>query len=621
MREHRSRRRLGAGLLAGMLAGCVTTGPQQAAGDGAASPVKQTFADVASAVLAPLGINVAPAGTPAAPPVQALPRVAPRTPPLTTRQPGAIQQLFAKGTVTGADLALELKAVRELMKTRRSPAAVGQLMGSLDGAAAAAGAPDLKERATTALLDSAERQLKSYVRSISFGSLDDHFGELLKDPQELAKETIRLPDAKGLNAAQMQRVVTMAAVVVATRITGRVLTKARQDFDSIESEYGELIARREAAARLLYGALAEGGAGAEAAAAFDRDDLVFLRANVGRMSLADFSADLGAQNLALKYLRRRDPAAFEDYRARSGHAVKATQGYVRTAAGTLAFGALLAEFGQETAAALRGKQAAEMLALLPFAFEFLTETPKLVQLVYEAGAKGVFEVPFKSTQRFRIVDDAGASEALPDAAAVFAALKKRDAEPVLKEALFRNGNPGLLHRLYLCDRTEAGRLLDVAVPVDEREQFAGRYLGSPVPRFSFANTFETPGSTRQEQELGDELLRLDHRERSADPTRALADVQKQAGVQYVRWTNEQLMRLVFANREGAAAQATLQLGAVSVRPIPNAQSIYAYEALVDGCRSVLERELRAAAPPKPAATRPAAPPQPTRAPRAPAKNP
>ena len=43
------------------------------------------------------------------------------------------------------------------------------------------------------------------------------------------------------------------------------------------------------------------------------------------------------------------------------------------------------------------------------------------------------------------------------------------------------------------------------------------------------------------------------------------------------------MRMIFANREGVAAQATLQLGELRIRPIPSAQSLFAYESLIDGC--------------------------------------
>jgi hypothetical protein len=56
------------------------------------------------------------------------------------------------------------------------------------------------------------------------------------------------------------------------------------------------------------------------------------------------------------------------------------------------------------------------------------------------------------------------------------------------------------------------------------------------------------------------------------------------------------LRLIFANREGAAALATLQLGEVSLRPIPSMESIYIYESLIESCKSLLPAQLAEAKP-------------------------
>ena len=122
------------------------------------------------------------------------------------------------------------------------------------------------------------------------------------------------------------------------------------------------------------------------------------------MGVADFAADLGAQNLALRYLRKSDPAAWSEYKARSEGLRSATKGYIRTTAGVTAFAALLATFGQETLGAVRNKKGGEIILALPFAWEFIKEVPPLLKLSWQVGAAGVIELPMRSTRRFRVVE-------------------------------------------------------------------------------------------------------------------------------------------------------------------------------------------------------------------------
>ena len=80
------------------------------------------------------------------------------------------------------------------------------------------------------------------------------------------------------------------------------------------------------------------------------------------------------------------------------------------------------------------------------------------------------------------------------------------------------------------------------------------------------------------------MLRRDHRERSdAANGVALGEAQRAATKGAANWNNDQLLRLILANREGVAAHATLQLGELLVRPVPSMQSVYAYESLIDEC--------------------------------------
>lgn len=503
---------------------------------------------------------------------------------MATRSEAALLALFQKGSVSGTELADELKAMRALMRQKRSPAATGAFLGATDPAAAPDSGFDPQAMLIKSGLQYIEGKVKPYAASIGLSDLDRHMGSMIDDPQKLANEKIKLPSPEGLTQRQMQRIATMAAIVVATRITGQVLKRAKDDFANIEADYLKLLDRREKTASLLYGVLLSGVAGAtELNGIYADDDLKFLRDNVSRMTVKEFANDMGAQNLAMRFLQKSDPAAYAEYKARSDGTLSSTRGYIRTTAGGAAFAGLLVAFVQQSMGMLRDKQGLEMLGAFPVALLFFKELPPVVEAAWAAGAAGIVEVPMKSGKRFRVFAAEGAKpEELSRAAEVFAAMKKQgEAEPIFTEALFRNGGDGLLYKLYRCDRAETGRMLDVAVPLDEREKFASGYIAKDVERYSFLNAFTAPGDNAREQELGDELLRDD--QRKVARRRELGLLQRTVAEGYGRWGDEQLMRMIFANREGVAAQATLQLGDMRIRPVPSAQSLFAYESLIDGC--------------------------------------
>ena len=504
---------------------------------------------------------------------------------LPTRSPAQLQALFAKGAVTGADVVLELEAIRKLLSGQRNAAAVGAVMGSGKDEPTGRGSIDLQAELLRAAVKAGEEAIKPYVSSIGFGALDGHLKEITADPKLLLEESLKLPSPKDMTSPQMQRVVNMAAIVLATRATGKVLKRALADFAQVEQDYTRLIERREGAAKVLFEVLARSASNdaPELAGTFGSDDMKFLRQNASQMSLAQFSNDLGAQNLALRMLSKSDPAAFGDYKARSDGLLKSTRGYIRSAAGVTAFAALLANFGNETMAAARDKRGAEIFAAFPFAWEFVKEVPPLLKASWAVGAAGIVELPSKASKRFRVIDGekAATPEDLGRSEELFAAMKKRNVDALFAQSFFRSGFDGLLYKLYRCDPSEVGRMLDTAVPIDAREKFAAGYLAIEGARFSFANALKQPGPSKKEAELGDELLRQEHRERSTVP--AMGEVQRLATQGYGRWNNDQMLRLILANREGTAAHATLQLDEVRIRPVPTMQSVFAYESLVDEC--------------------------------------
>ena len=160
-------------------------------------------------------------------------------------------------------------------------------------------------------------------------------------------------------------------------------------------------------------------------------------------------------------------------------------------------------------------------------------------------------------------------------------------------------------------------MLDATTIKDEREEFANHYFDDPSmgEQFSFYAALESPGPSEREQLLAAQLLAVDYRDRATADTKPISKVQQIASTKYSSWSDAQLMRLIFANKETPARYATLYLGEARIKPMANADALYAYETSAESCKkllmSIVKPKPAAAAPaPAPAVTKPAAKPAP-----------
>jgi hypothetical protein len=541
---------------------------------------------------------------------------------------GNLAALYAKGTVNGDDLIGTLREIRQTASAAKSARAWAALSTTLNGSMAylQAGIDPtmlLQQLGSKLVLD----MIKSQIGDVAMKALDQHMQAMLDDPSAWSKESISLPAAAGLTEEQATRMLTLATLTVAARLTGQMLDKANKDFDSLKTDYAKLLDQREKAARLLFDALAQRAKALQAGSAVDQDlstalsadDFKFIDSDVGRMTVKDFAKDLAAQNLALSYLGKKDPTAFQDYERQADDYVVRGRAYMRTISGAVAFGGLIFTFGQTMEAVASEKQAGSLLTSMPLGFEFIKAAGPVAFAVADASARGVVLQPasglidsvksiFSGGGKMKafMIADGDAPQVYGAANDVYATLGKGDGQALLHEALFRTDESGLLAGVMRCDVGEAGRMLDTAIAKEQRAKFAQGFFGGDRDRegFSFNNTLEVRDADAGE--LARRVLLQDHRQRSdiADPQRraAVADVQNDAASQYAKWTDEQLMRLIFANRDGAkAVHATLTLGPVNIRPQPTMQAIYAYEALADACRQETFAVAAAAPPVAPAA--------------------
>ena len=540
---------------------------------------------------------------------------------------GTLAALFAKGTVNGADLFDTLKSIKLEAQAKRSAASWAAANAAFEqGAAqaAAGGLPNLNSIAGDLAFKLVEEQMKTMVATVSMQALDGFLQVLLDDSAGLATESITLPSGAGMTEVQGKRIINMAAMIVAARLTEKMLDKANKDLSTLQTDYKGLIEQREKASNVLF-ALIDQRRNAQRS----RDDAALATADnqLLNMKAADFAKDMAAQNFALKVLQRTQPDAFAQYRVKADEVVVRTNSYVKTVTGVAAFGGLLLNFSKQMVELGREKNMPNLLQAMPLGIDFVRAAVPAAKLSVETALNGFVLQPasgfggfFSSKPKAFVMISGDKREEFSNASEVFAALDKQGAKDLFAGALFRNDTPGWLSGVYECDAAETGRMIDAAVPGDQRDAFAKAYLNqADASGFSFMNTLTLPAANPRERRLAQELLQRDHRRSTNDATNALAAVQGTVAEKYTSWGNPQLLRLVFANRDGArAAEATVEVGQIAIRPIPSADSVYAYESHTDACKveekARIARE-RASAPVAVAApARPAPPPEAAAAP-------
>jgi len=540
--------------------------------------------------------------------------------------PADLAPLFAKGTVNGEELIGTLRMLQRMMRERRAALQMAVLVGAADSGVQAVASGNfnvmgfLQEQA----IQAAFGLVKQVAANAANQALDQQMMSILDDPKALAAESITLPSPVGMNAQQAKRVITMAALIVGARVSAKMLERAQKDMESLRKDYKELIDQREKAANLLFAAIAEraklqqAGAGSEGEkaallrATMSAEDLKFIDTDLAKLSVRDFAKDMAAQNLALNYLKKAQPEAFASYRTQADDVVLRSKSYLRTMTGIAAFGAITANFMQSVGDMAKDKRFEEFVRTMPLIIDFMRAAAPLMTVTVQTATTGVAlgaESSFlgKLLNRKRNFIYALGDKSTEESSAkdVFGDLAKSgESTELFKGALFRSDSPGLLQRVGECDRAEAGRMLDATTSKDEREAFANHYFDNPelAPNFSFYSAMESPGPTESEQLLPARLLAGDYRERASFEQEPLSKVQKSVSIRYPDWSDAQLMRLIFANKETPARYATLYVGEARIKPMPNADSLFAYETAAESCKKLLMSVVRQQAAPAAAAS-------------------
>jgi hypothetical protein len=520
---------------------------------------------------------------------------------LNLRSAESMTQLFAKKTVTGEDLKEELNA----MKTAESRAALAQSVNQATAEAVGDAKPGMMSRipgvnrlpgSVTGKLQGLAGDMVNKTVGFSDKALDDFFNTLTGDSAALRNETVELPDSAGMTQEHQRSVLTMAALLVATRIGGKMMKAGQDQFANLEADYAKLLERRQKTAELMADVLDRRrqviAAGEEAQArGMEKDlqkwltpeDLKFIDSFGADRSLREFASDLGMQNLAIKFLRHSDPKAYAEYKTERDGLIGRTGAYVKSMTGVTAFGAFSTLFVREVTKTVKSKNMHQILTAMPFSYQFMTEVKPLVELSAKTLYTGIVVEPSKAQNNYRLLQG-GQETDLARSKDVFTALTTAGEDKRLAGALFRDGSPGFVSRVYQCDSAAAGLLLDRAVSEAERRKFAEGYLGlngatMEGKPFSFSSALVDGQTTPSGAKLVEPLLNKD--QRNIAEAVQIGNVQRLTAGNFDEWNDSQFTRLVLANAEGPYAQ--MQLGTVLIRLVPSMSTIYAYESYVDSC--------------------------------------
>lgn len=531
--------------------------------------------------------------------------------------PVKFRPMFERGTANGADLYEMLKEIRLTLQKQRSVRAWTQaeIFSNRALDSALSGNSFGWDTVVGAATDAAIEELKSQLTTVSFALLEEHLKTLLGDDLRgaLKEESISLPAAGKMTPAQVNRTVVMATLVIAAKLTAKVLDSAEKDFKALEPDYAALLEQREQAAKLLFTAIdarrsaqRSGNNSARASAeqsmrrSLSEQDLRFIDVALNTMTLTEFTKDMAAQNLALQYLRTQDPEAFATYTTKKKDVVLRTEAYLKAVSGVAAFSALSSNFIQSVAELGKERNISNIMSAMPLMVDFARVA---VPTAYKVGNIAIAGVGFPDSLRPRnlyTVETQGSLKPVSNAKDVFKAIQDAGASQTFTSVFFSEDAQGWLNGVRGCDAAEAGRMIDATVPREDRTKFALAYFG-PVakdvaPEYAFVNAFTVPTLGEKEQRLPNALLGYDQRVKFRD--KPISEVQLKVSERYGEWSNHQLLRLIFSNSKesSSVAYANMQLGMLTVKPVPSPEALFVYESYIDSC---VNRDKKATPPPPP----------------------
>ncbi len=558
----------------------------------------------------------------AAPPVQQGP-IVPLKPSADfnqLRSAADMNKLFERGSITGKDALTELRAMKQLSSQQGVQKALSQLYGTNPASMVGQQTPDLSTLGKMDYAAMAEAAGEHLVTEMSMTALENFFTTLTDNPAYFENETVELPkNIQNFTPAQRQRVLVLAASLIAIKGSNKIVEASNKDKDKAEAAYKQVLEKREKAVGVMLAALdawrkaKEDQREAQARqldGALGADDLEFLSRFPKDMKVSDFKDDLAVQNIALEYLRKKDPAQFKDYAVSRDEYVSSLNQYMRATVGVASFAGFSYMFLREGRRAFEAEGFNALQTAVPFGDQFIKEFGTFGQKSLVTWVTGLWDgLPdlFGRSGDFRIEAAAGGKpvEKQTDIKGVLAFLEKQKLDGQMHDRMFVSGVDGYMFRVNLCENG-AGRLLDKAVGDGKvRQDFVKQFYGlDDATGFTFTNALDGTWQPKRRTDLAGRLLRSDQRKAGGDGrAQAIAGIQRQTIESIKKWDDADLAELIYASYgEGSRTQAHLKYGDYIVRMVPSQWTIYQYERYEQKCsvRDMNEQIARMDAQPIPA---------------------
>lgn len=536
------------------------------------------------------------------------------------RNTADMNKLFERGSISGKDALTELRAMKQLSSQQGIQKALGSLYGTQPQSMVGQQTPDLSALGKLDYAAMAEAVGDHLVTEMSMTALENFFTTLTDNPAYFENETVELPkNIQNFTPAQRQRVLVLAASLIAIKGSNKIVEASNKDKDKAEAAYKQVLEKREKAVGVMLAALdawrkaKEDQREAQARQlddALSADDLEFLSRFPKGMKVSDFKDDLAVQNIALEYLRKKDPAQFKDYAVSRDEYVSSLNQYMRATVGVASFAGFSYMFLREGRRAFEAEGFNALQTAVPFGDQFLKEFGTFGQKsLVDWGTslkKGVVGI-FSSTGDFRIDRAVGGKpvEEQTDIKGVLAFLEKQKLDGQFHDRMFASGVDGYMFRVNLCENG-AGRLLDKAIGDGKlRQDFVKQFYGlDDATGFTFTNALDGTWQPKRRTDLAGRLLRSDQRKAGGDGrAQAVAGIQRQTIESIKKWDDADLAELIYASYgEGSRTQAHLKYGDYIVRMVPSQWTIYQYERYEQKCsvRDMNEQIARMDAQPIPA---------------------
>jgi len=506
------------------------------------------------------------------------------------RSNGSSNALFRKRTVTGADLLKELLALKSAVVSGSLDKGMTGLMGTSNGAESAEQKAFLSE-----IMSSFGELWSPNLGNTAVKAADDFFKRVIGRKKLLAQQTLELPDPKELNRLERQQVLVLASMVMGFKVSNVIMDDAVKDLEKIDEMYQNLLERRMQAAKLLLDVMIERKRAEKTQAEqiardlkrlMTKDDLALLDGLSASQELKSFAQDLGAQNLALRYMQRKDPKAYRSYRVTADRFVSEYSALLRAAGGASAFAAFGSGFAKKAREMVEESGLIMGTLNMPFGKEIIQEGGKLsssaVSITQSTGpwwkrliGGGGFNV-YQAGKP--IAQDVSVSD-------VTSNLETLGAAAQFKKQMIAAKGVGYLNRVHACEPSLVGDYLDDVVPSEARLNFARTYYGlkSTAKEFTFRNAMDGAVKSRGRKAMTRDLLRRSSPKKSDAISQSIVAVHEAARNNIEKMNRKQFMRFVFANARSNPRQASVDIGEVKISLVPDRESVYVYEKYIQSC--------------------------------------